>query len=257
MSGRVSAQMGIISEDLQSVLFLDIETVPAHGCFSDVPEEMRELWVELYTAKRKTKGVEDGEPFPEDSDYQAAGLRAEFGKIICISLGRFDGGTADENFKVYSIAREEERDTLLKFAEVLQRYDHFKLCAHNGKGFDFPYLGKRFLINGLPLPRQLNVMGLKPWEVPHIDTNELWSFGAKGFGHGAKLKLLCAVFGIPSPKDDLDGSQVCGVYYGEEDGLSRIKDYCEKDVRALACVSEKWPASNASNTHFGCTRRAD
>ncbi len=237
--------------DLSEILFLDIETVPAYRNISEVPEDLKEIWIESNTKRRKKKVVEDeddGEAPPgagpsiQDAGQagydEGAGLKAEFGKTICVSLGHFEGGTADENFRIYSLSSHNESEILTQLAAVFEKYSTFKLCAHNGKGFDFPFLGKRFLINGIPLPSQLDIMGKKPWDILHLDTNEMWAFGARGAGTGAKLKLLCAVFGIPSPKDDIDGSEVRGVYY-EENDLPRIVKYCEKDVISLAKVFKK------------------
>lgn len=230
-------QLVTSSTDLESILFLDIETVPAFRTLAEVPEALREIWIEQNAKKRKKKSEdEDGTPVAtDDSNYGDAGLRAEFGRIICISIGRFECGTEEAHFKTHSLSSDNEVEILSQFAKVLEKYPTHKLCAHNGKGFDFPFLGKRFLINGLPLPSQLDLMGKKPWDVPHIDTNELWSFGAKGPGGGASLKLLCALFGIPSPKDDISGADVRRVYY-EENDLPRIVKYCEKDVVSLAKV---------------------
>jgi predicted PolB exonuclease-like 3'-5' exonuclease len=222
---------------LEEILFLDIETVPAFKTLSEVPEPLREIWVEQNAKKRKKKSEDDDGETSSDSNYGDAGLKGEFGRIICISLGRFEGGTEESNFKTHSISGHDEKELLTQFAKVLTKYQNHKLCAHNGKGFDFPFLGKRFLINGLPLPSQLNLMGKKPWDVPHIDTQELWSFGSKAPG-GASLKLLCAVFAIPSPKDDISGADVKRVYYEEKD-LPRIVKYCEKDVVSLMRVYRK------------------
>jgi predicted PolB exonuclease-like 3'-5' exonuclease len=219
-----------------SILFLDIETVSAYETLPEVPEALRELWLESASKKRKRKKEEgEEENSGTDSDYEKASMQAEFGRVICISLGRFDGGLDEEHFIKHSIRSHVETEILTEFAKILQKYPGHNLCAHNGKGFDFPFLGKRFLINGMPLPNQLNTMGKKPWEIPLLDTMELWSFGAKGHGTGTALKLLCAVFGIPSPKDDISGADVRRVYYEEKD-LERIAKYCEKDVVALAMI---------------------
>jgi DNA polymerase elongation subunit (family B) len=101
------------------------------------------------------------------------------------------------------------------------------LCGHNAKEFDFPYISRRMIIHGIALPPQLDLFGKKPWEVPHIDTMELWKFGDyKSF---TPLNLLAYILGIPSPKDDIDGSQVGNVYW-QEKNLERIVTYCQKDV---------------------------
>ncbi len=227
--------------ELENIIFLDIETVPACREFSEVPEVLRPLWVEFITKKQKYNAAEEEEPKPSaenDYCYANAGLRAEFSRVICVSIGRFAGGTDESNFKIHSLFSDDEVEILKGFSAVLGKYPRHLLCAHYGKGFDFPFLGRRFLINGLKLPSHLDIMGKKPWEVPHLDTNELWGFGAKGMSSGASLKLLCAVFGIPSPKEDIDGSQVRSVYYDDND-LDRIVKYCECDVVSLAKVYKK------------------
>lgn len=232
------------SFNLEQILFLDIETVPIFKTVEELPEDLRDLFLESSSGKKKKAKKSKS----EDSDAQSeieeqeetfggTGLNAEFGKVICISLGRYDGGITDDHFKPFSIFSHNEVEILTDLTKVLSKYSDFKLCAHNGKEFDFPFLGKRYLINGLPLPSQLNLMGKKPWEVPHIDTMELWAFGAKQ-NNKTKLKLLCAIFGIPSPKDDIDGSQVAPVYYNDQD-LERIARYCDKDVAVLAKVFRK------------------
>jgi DNA polymerase elongation subunit (family B) len=104
------------------------------------------------------------------------------------------------------------------------------LCAHNGKEFDFPYLSRRMMVNGISLPAVLDNAGKKPWEVKFVDTLELWKFG--DYKHYTSLELLAYLFGIPTPKDDIDGSMVAGIYYQEKD-LPRIARYCEKDVLTI------------------------
>jgi len=109
----------------------------------------------------------------------------------------------------------------------------YLLCAHNGKEFDFPYIARRMIIHNIPLPQKLDLFGKKPWEVPHLDTMELWKFG--DFKHYTSLKLMAHVLGIPSPKEDIDGSMVRQVYY-EEKNMERIVRYCEQDVIAVAQI---------------------
>ena len=120
---------------------------------------------------------------------------------------------------------------ILRPQAALKFANQHLLCAHNGKEFDFPFMGRRMLINGIKLPRALNIAGKKPWEVNHLDTLELWKFG--DYKHYTKLNLLAHVFNIPTPKDDIDGSMVYKVYY-EEKNLERIVTYCQKDVVTIA-----------------------
>lgn len=212
---------------LDTVLFLDIETVPQHENFEDIDP----LDQELYAAKTKYARKDE---FSPSQFYERAGIWAEFGKIVCISVGYFVLRSSRE-FRVTSF-KGDEKELLLGFTELLNTHfykDQHLLCAHNGKEFDFPYIARRLLIHQLDLPEKLNLFGKKPWEVPHLDTLELWKFG--DYKHFTSLKLLTRVLGIPSPKDDIDGSEVRDVYYKEQD-LDRIARYCEKDVIAVAQI---------------------
>ena len=218
------------------ILFLDIETVPAVPTYSDLSSEQAELWDHKARSRRLMENEDDT---PADI-YAKAGIFAEFGKIICISTGfirRVEGG---HQFRVRSFAGDDEKVVLNDFANLLSAHFNKKddlLCAHNGKEFDFPYICRRLLINGLPLPRILNIAGKKPWEVQHLDTMELWKFG--DYKHYTPLNLLTQIFGIPSPKTDISGADVHRVYWEDKD-LDRIVKYCERDVLALAQIILKW-----------------
>ena len=168
--------------------------------------------------------------------YDRAGIYAEFGKIVCISVGYIREG----EIRLKSFFSDNELELLHEFTEMLNQYyssPYQLLCAHNGKEFDFPYIARRLLINGIPLPGILNIAGKKPWEVQHLDTLELWKFG--DYKNYTSLNLLTAIFDIPTPKDDIDGSMVGAVYYKEKN-LSRIKEYCEKDVVALTQLMRRY-----------------
>ncbi|WP_306012763.1 MULTISPECIES: 3'-5' exonuclease [unclassified Allomuricauda] len=214
--------------NLEHILFLDIETVPQHPNFTDLEETAQLLW------EQKTQYQRKDEYTPEEF-YERAGIWAEFGKIVCISVGYFVHRGEQRNFRVTSFYGE-EIEILKQFKQLLQ--DHFSqtkhlLCAHNGKEFDFPYIARRMVINGINLPYKLDLFGKKPWEVPHLDTMELWKFG--DYKHYTSLKLLAYVLGIPSPKEDMDGSMVKDVFYKEKD-IDRIINYCELDVVTTAQV---------------------
>lgn len=208
----------------QKVLFLDVETVPQFPDYQQVPETMRRLW------DRKAERIKLIETDTPESLYERAGIYAEFGKIVCISVGFF----TQNKFRIKSFAGHDEKLLLQEFAAMLQK-DFFKsnhlLCAHNGKEFDFPYIARRMLINKIKLPQMLNHAGKKPWEVPHLDTMELWRFG--DYKSYTSLELLASVFNIPTPKDDIKGSDVAKVYWMEDD-IDRIARYCEKDVITIA-----------------------
>ncbi len=209
---------------LDKILFLDIETVPMCATYDELPERFVPLW------DKKAGYLKREEEDTPSTLFPRAGIYAEFGKVVCISFGIFNDG----NFRIKSFYGDDEKALLTDFANLLESKfssKDFLLCAHNGKEFDFPYLSRRMLINSIPLPEILDLAGKKPWEVAHIDTMELWKFG--DFKNYTSLEVLSAVFDIPTPKDDIDGSEVGKVYWEDKD-LERIVKYCQKDVLAIA-----------------------
>ena len=213
--------------NFENILFLDIETVPEVEDFSNLTNEKQEL----FSLKTQYQRKEDS---TAEEFYERAGIWAEFGKIVCISVGYFTNFKSENiKFRVTSFFGDEAQ-LLRDFKSLLE--NHFNkpphvLCAHNGKEFDFPYIARRMIIHQIGLPEKLNLFGKKPWEIPHIDTMELWKFG--DYKHFTSLKLLTSILGIPSPKDDISGSEVAAVYYKEKN-IQRIVTYCEKDTIAVA-----------------------
>jgi DNA polymerase elongation subunit (family B) len=210
-----------------NILFLDIETVPAYQSFEEVPLPLKALWEKKAVYLKKEEET-------AESLYQRAGIYAEFGRIICISTGMI--GLQDEKrvLRLKSFFNNDEKDLLEAFADLITRLSQKReidLCAHNGKEFDFPYLARRMLINGIKLPALFDTAGKKPWEIRHIDTLELWKFG--DHKHYTSLELLASVFNIESPKSDIDGSQVASVYWVNKD-TKRIVEYCRRDVITIA-----------------------
>ncbi len=211
--------------NLKQVLVLDVETVPQYASAAEVPPHLLELWAHKTRFLRK-----DGES-PEDY-YQRAGIFAEFGKIVCISFGIYIKRQGKFNFRIKSIAQHDEKELLIQFIDIIRKQPaNVVLCAHNGKEFDFPYLCRRMLINGLEIPSCLQIAGKKPWEINHLDTMELWKFG--DYKNYTSLHLMATIFGIPTPKDDIKGEDVHRVYW-QDQNLERIKIYCQKDVLTTA-----------------------
>lgn len=214
--------------NLEHILFLDIETVPEMEHFEELDDAKKELWEQKTKYQRK-------EEFTPEEFYDRGGIWAEFGKIICISVGYFKINGDTKTFRVTSFYGDEAK-LLKEFKNLLNA--HFSqaknlLCAHNGKEFDFPYIARRMIIHGISLPYKLDLFGKKPWEVPHLDTMDLWKFG--DYKHYTSLKLMAHILGIPSPKEDIDGSMVRDVYYNDKD-VDRIINYCELDVVTTAQV---------------------
>jgi len=213
---------------LENLLFLDIETVPLFAMYSELDKTAKQLWEQKTKYQRK-------EEFTSEEFYDRAGIWAEFGKIVCISVGYFVFKGNLRNFRVKSFFGE-EKDILNNFKNLLETHfnkPYHLLCAHNGKEFDFPFIARRMIVNSIDIPFKLNLFGKKPWEIPHLDTLELWKFG--DYKTYTSLKLMTHILGIPSPKDDIDGSEVRDVFYVNQD-IDRIIRYCEKDTIAVAQI---------------------
>lgn len=215
--------------DLSNILFLDIETVACSDDYNQLPERLKTQWARKVSFFKK-----DGEQTDEDMFHLRAGIYAEFGKIIVIGVGKlFEPEPGKVGLKTRCLYGDDEKKLLQEFKSLVEKSDprNLRLCAHNGKEFDFPYLCRRMLVNSIPIPESLNFSGKKPWEVPHLDTLEMWKFG--DHKHYTSLDLLAAIFNIPTSKNDMDGSMVNQVYY-QDKNLLKISTYCTSDVVALA-----------------------
>ncbi len=218
-------------------LIIDIETVPLSYDWNMLPETLKVHWLH----KMNFLQLSDEEKSDPAAVFrERAGIYSEFGKIVCIGMGYVNRQNGTENIRLKSIQNDDEKELLLAFCQMIE---HFKeqhkeivFCGHNIKEFDIPYICRRMLINGIGLPSCLDLGGLKPWQVSHQDTLELWRFG--DYKNYVSLDLLAHVLGVPSSKSDIDGSQVAATYWKEGD-LSRIADYCLRDVYTTAMVYMK------------------
>lgn len=215
--------------ELRDILFLDIETVANLYDYNELDERLKIHWARKANYLKRDVQLTDEEIYRE-----RAGIYAEFGRIVCVAVGKFvelESGEIVLRTKAYY--GDDEKALLTDFKSMLEKMDpaNTRLCAHNGKEFDFPYLCRRMLVNCIPLPSILNLSGKRAWEVQHLDTMELWKFG--DYKHFTSLDLLATIFNIPSSKSDIDGSQVNAVYHKEK-GLDKIMEYCVRDVVVLA-----------------------
>ena len=208
----------------ENILFIDIETVAQKPSYDLLDDHTKELWGKkmIWQSEKENKS-------PEEL-YQKAGIWAEFGKIVCISAGFIVTEYNERHFRVKSFCGNNEKMLLSAFSAMLSKHynkDKYMLCAHNGKEFDFPYICRRLLINGLPIPKILDCSGKKPWETNYLDTMELWRFG--DYKNFTSLELLANIFNIPSPKEDMNGSMVSSVFW-DDNNIDRISEYCINDV---------------------------
>lgn len=213
--------------DLKDILFLDIETVSCVDQYNKLSERLKTQWARKAGFFKREEDQTD-----EDLFHDRAAIYAEFGKIVVIAVGIYTEEKGALGLRTKYFAGDDEAKILTEFSNMLEKMGpNVRLCAHNGKEFDFPYISRRSLVNGLPLPSVLNIAGKKPWEVNHLDTMEMWKFG--DYKHYTSLDLLTTIFNIPSSKGSMDGSMVSKVYYNEGD-LKKISEYCVGDVVAIA-----------------------
>lgn len=217
-----------MNAELKDILFLDIETVAISENYSQLDERLKAQWVRKAGFFRREEEHTDEYLF-----NTRAGIYAEFGKIVSIAVGMFtESETGELGLRTKYFTSHDEAQLLTEFKQLLEKLGPAtKMCAHNGKEFDFPYMSRRMLINNIMLPEALNLSGKKPWDIQHLDTLELWKFG--DYKHYTSLDLLAAIFNIPTSKGVMDGSQVNEVYYKEKD-LKKISEYCVGDVIAVA-----------------------
>ena len=223
-----------MNPELRDILFLDIETIGCTDSYTSLSERLKTQWARKASFIKREESQTD-----EDLFYNRAGIYAEFAKIIVIAVGRYTENDKGElGLKIKYFAEHDEKKLLQEFKSMLDKMDATtKLCAHNGKEFDFPFLCRRMLINGVIPPVLLNQSGRKPWDVTHLDTMDMWKFG--DYKHYTSLDLLAAIFDIPSSKGVMDGSQVNEVYYKEKN-LTKIAEYCLRDVIAIAQLYLKY-----------------
>ena len=217
--------------ELRDILFLDIETVGAAEDFASLGERFKTLWARKAAFFKREEGQT-----AEDLFALRAGIHAEFGRIIVIAVGKyFDTENGELGFKTRYFASESEKEILANFRVMLEKQDpvNTRLCAHNGKEFDFPYLCRRMLVNDMVPPALLNQTGRKPWDVTHLDTMDMWKFG--DYKHYTSLDLLAALFNVETSKGVMDGSMVNDVFYKEKD-LKKIAEYCVGDVVAIGQI---------------------
>ena len=218
---------------LEHIIFIDIETVPTHRYYNELPIGLQQLW------DKKFEQLNMSHETPAEAFQDRAGIYAEFGKIIVIGLGYFKNIDGKLSFRMTALQNDNEKELLEQFNQLLnEKFPHYRyrFCAHNGKEFDYPYLCRRMIINQVQIPLHLDIRGKRPWEIKHLDTLELWKFG--DYKHYTSLDLLCNVLDIPTSKKTIDGSKVAGKYY-EENALQEISQYCLDDVLATARIYQR------------------
>ena len=222
------------NEQLKSILFIDIETAPICSRWEELSENMQILW----NKKAKTLRTAPDEEFDSARLFEEkGGIFSEFSKVVCIGIGSLVFQENEWVFRLKSIAEKDEKILLNNFLSILDRFvsgnKEMRFCGHNIKEFDLPFLCRRMIVNEIALPSPLKLHNKKPWEITHIDTLEFWKFG--DYKNYTSLALLAEILGIPSPKNDIDGSMVGKVFW-EEQNLERIATYCLQDVLTTAKV---------------------
>lgn len=217
--------------NLENLFLIDIETVSQKSSYDLLGDEWKTLWFD------KISKLLPDDISAESFYSKRAAIYAEFGKVICISFGVFKKEESTFKFRIKSFYGDDENEILKSFSNTVCRLQTLnnKWCyaGHNIKEFDIPFLSRRMIVNNIQIPSCFDFQNMKPWETPILDTLHLWRFG--DFKNYTSLKLLAAVLGVPSPKDDIDGSQVGDIYWINND-INRIASYCQKDVLTVANI---------------------
>lgn len=223
-------------EEITKMVFFDVETATTYKEHDELSDRMKQLWSKRCEWLRANYEDNEGKTDSELYSYKGS-LHPEFNRVLCVSFGRVEFDDFNEiKYTVHTCKGHDEKEVLMETLKVFEKFNAsgFKFVGHNIKGFDIPVILKRAVINGLTIPSFLHLHNLKPWEFPFIDTSDVWNFGAWS-GTRVSLDLLSASLGVPTPKDEMDGSMVSDAYW-LEDRLGDIVKYCEKDVIATANV---------------------
>ena len=164
----------------------------------------------------------------QEKNPQQINFLPTYNKIIAISIGWIK----DWVFKVKSLQGTEAE----MITELFKYVDKFTLTGFNILGFDLPMIVLRAMKYGIPIPPILRTYGVKPWEMwdRFLDLMQVMKItGARYYN----LADMCILLGIPTPKYDMDGSQVQQFY--NEGRLSEIQQYCCKDVEASYLLHQK------------------
>jgi len=230
--------------DFHKTLIIDIETVPLLYNWDLLPEGLQHHWQHKMNFLRlNDEQLAD----PQAVFRDRAGIYAEFGKVVCIGMGYVSEQGRITEVRLKSLKNDDEKELLQSFCDTIktftEQHKEIIFCGHNIKEFDIPYICRRMLINGMELPDCLNISGLKPWQINHQDTLELWRFG--DYKNYTSLDLLAQVLDVPSSKSDIDGSMVAATYWEQHD-LERIASYCLRDIYTTTLVYLKlkgWKAA--------------
>jgi predicted PolB exonuclease-like 3'-5' exonuclease len=221
----------------ESFLFLDIETV------ARVPElkENTPLYDSFaykmrYTEEAKRKGFTERDMV--ELYASKAALYPEFGKVVAITVGKI----VDEKIVLYTFSGMDEQPLLYKFMTALQKWTtidpQLAICGVNIKFFDLRFMYIRSVINNIvPVKGHISFTGFKPWEIKVADITDVWKQTSP---YNAPLVCMAECLGLPSPKSDIDGSEVSGVFWNEgQAGLTRIVEYCERDVATTVNIARR------------------
>jgi len=215
--------------ELIKAVFFDLETAAEYESLDLLllaNKKKAELWSKrcdyLRSRFEENKYLTDEELYVEK-----AALTPEFARIVCATFARLSWTEEGPSLIVKSYSSDSEIEVLEGIHKVFEKFFNLKFVGHNIKRFDVPMMCKRLLINGYSLPKGLLIHNLKPWEMPFIDTSEVWSFGAWPAGF-TSLDLLATSIGLDSPKEEIQGSEVNSYFWKGE--IEKITKYCERDV---------------------------
>lgn len=225
-----------VLEGIESKLFvaIDIETVRFTNTFDELDPAFQSAW----SYKNKQDGVVPTHEELSDLWIRQASLYAEFSKVCAVSIAFLD--SSGDKLVCVNIGGADEPTVLVELADWLARISKGnpsnRLIGHASNYFDYPFLCKRYIINGMDIPKILDDSDKKPWEKLNQDTNTLWKCG--GTGPGSSLQALCTVLNIPVSKVDMVGDEVGQEYF--KGNIEGIKTYCGYDAIATFNVLRRY-----------------
>jgi DNA polymerase elongation subunit (family B) len=220
-------------EKFKKFLFFDIETCGQYPDYQSMIDDKGPESGSIF--EKKSSRLLNGKSWTGDlhQDYpNNVALFPEFGRIACLSYGIWKDG----EMQIQTISDIDEVTMLKKIANLFHKADSAGLIptGWNIKNFDVPWIVRRLLMNGIQVPNCLSSYEKKPWEMNIFDMKEMWKSGSS---LDVTFEEACFGMGIPTPKDDIDGSQVHATFHAGE--ADRVVTYCEKDVKSMILLAEK------------------
>lgn len=219
---------------LKNCVFLHLDTVARYPAPEALPSTEAWLWQQKLPYLEAKEGQTETELY-----QQKAAHWAEFAQVAGLALAYFslepDGQLV---LRAQAISSRTEADLLHHLGTALlnKRFQlkDLQLIGHNAKEYSVPLLARRYMAAGIALPTLLQTQYRKPWEVPVVDTMELWRITERK--NYSSLTSIAATLGLPVHPDLLQTSadralQVHTAFHTPEAST-------QKDLKAITYIAK-------------------